>query len=128
MSGPFLDRIDMIVNVPRLNRAELRNEMAKGESSASIRGRVERARSIQQDRQQSTNALLDTTELERHCQLKTADAEWFDTVSEKLNLSLRSHVRVIKLARTIADLSVTATISREHLMEAVSYRNSPMVK
>jgi len=128
ISGPFLDRIDMTVPVPRLNRAELRNETASGESSEEIRQRIESARVRQQERQGCTNAFVESKFIEKYGQLSNTDADLFDTISEKLKLSLRSHVRVIKLARTIADLAGEDSIKTEHLLEAVSYRNNPMIR
>lgn len=114
----------MIVSVPRLNRAELRNITAESESSEIIRKRVEAARNIQLQRQHKGNALIESKAFDQHCALSDADAALIDEISEKLKLSLRSHVRVIKLARTIADLAEQSQIETEHLVEAVSYRNN----
>lgn len=128
ISGPFLDRIDLVVSVPRLNRAELRNITTASESSYTIRQRVEAARAIQLQRQDTSNASIESKAIEKHCALTEADATLFDEISEKLKLSLRSHVRVIKLARTIADLAGQSQIETEHLVEAVSYRNNSIAK
>jgi len=122
ISGPFLDRIDMVVKVPRIKRSELRKQGSAGESSEVIRQRVESARDLQRQRQDTTNAGLTSKALDQHCLLSDADAQKLDAISEKLTLSLRAHVRVIRLARTIADLAGQERIAAEHLLEAVSYR------
>ncbi|MBX2886065.1 MAG: ATP-binding protein, partial [Granulosicoccus sp.] len=122
ISGPFLDRIDMVIKVPRINRAELRAQGSVGEPSALIRERVENARALQQERQSISNAKLSTKAIDQHCALSEADAQELDVISEKLKLSLRAHVRVIRLARTIADLANDAQIGSQHLREAVAYR------
>jgi len=123
VSGPFLDRLDMLVHVPRISYSELRRKTSAQESSASIRSRVTRCYEKQLSRQQKTNAQLNTKEFEKHCRLSEKDADLFDQISEKMTLSLRSHTRVLRVARTIADLEGSVTIESQHLMEAVSLRN-----
>jgi magnesium chelatase family protein len=122
ISGPFLDRIDLTVSVPRIKRSQLRSFAASGESSESVRQRVIKARECQLNRQGASNAELQPTALDKHCRLSEADSELLERSSERLQLSLRSHVRVIKIARTIADLAGVDDIAREHLLEALSYR------
>ncbi len=126
ISGPFLDRIDLMVAVPRLNRSELRNISSESESSEAMRGRIEAARRVQLQRQTTSNSLIESKDLEKYCVLSENDTLLFDEISEKLKLSLRSHVRILKLARTIADLAEQSQIESEHLMEAVAYRNNPI--
>lgn len=81
-----------------------------------------RARERQQRRQGCANAFLDLPGLRRHCQLSTTDERWLETACERLTLSLRAAHRLLKVARTLADLEQVEQISREHLAEALQYR------
>lgn len=124
ISGPFLDRIDLQVDVPKVpsnDYAQHTNEM--GESSADIRLRVEQARQLQILRSGKTNAELTTSEIQLHCQLNTSDHHFLLSAVDRLGLSMRSYHRVLKVARTIADLAVEETIQRRNLLEALSYRS-----
>ena len=121
LSGPFLDRIDMIVTVPRIPYADLRRKPQPTQTSESIRELVEVCREVQLKRQGVTNAQLQTKDIETHCALAPADERLMDTISEQLTLSLRAYIRVLRLARTIADFDHSAAIEKVHLLEAVGY-------
>ncbi|MEI5639810.1 MULTISPECIES: YifB family Mg chelatase-like AAA ATPase [unclassified Pseudoalteromonas] len=121
ISGPFLDRIDLQIELPRLNTAELQSQ-CPGEPSESIRVRVEQAQSIALQRQGKSNDKLSVRELNQVCQLAQGELDFLGKAAEKLQLSPRSYHRVIKVARTIADLSQEPHIRLEHLKEALSYR------
>lgn len=120
VSGPLLDRIDLQVEVPRLKVAG--DEMPPGENSAAVRARVVDARERQLKRQKVSNARLEIAGLRAHCTLDKPGAALLDQAVEKLNLSTRARHRILKLARTIADLADTEQIKTAHLAEAIGYR------
>ncbi|WP_371187537.1 YifB family Mg chelatase-like AAA ATPase [Thalassotalea maritima] len=122
LSGPFLDRIDIQLEVARLPRGAWAQSSAQEESSESVLQRVIQCRQRQQQRQGKTNAHLTSPELKQYCQLTTDDAEFLDLALEKLGLSTRAHHKILKIARTIADLKQQTDIDRHHLVEALSYR------
>lgn len=122
ISGPLLDRIDLHVEVPAMP-AELLQQAATGETSAQVQARVLAARQRQQDRQGCSNADLEGEMRDRVCALSDEDQAWFKSAVQRLQLSARGYHRVLKLARTIADLSADQQIGRVHLMEAVGYRS-----
>ncbi|MFH1151231.1 MAG: YifB family Mg chelatase-like AAA ATPase [Actinomycetota bacterium] len=125
ISGPLLDRIDIQVEVPRLTRRQLQ-ERGGGESSAEVRPRVVEARRLQEARYGGTgvfcNAALSNSLIEKHCALSPEGERFLGLAVEKLGLSARSYSRVLKVARTIADLSGVDRLEVEHLAEAVQYR------
>ncbi|WP_288099143.1 ATP-binding protein, partial [Pseudomonas sp.] len=121
LSGPLLDRIDLHLTVAREATA-LNPTVKPGEDSASAAERVAEARERQQKRQGCANAFLDLPGLRRHCTLSTVDENWLETACERLTLSLRSAHRLLKVARTLADLEQVDGIRREHLAEALQYR------
>ena len=121
LSGPLLDRIDLHLTVAREATA-LNPRPQPGNDSAGAAARVARARQLQGQRQGCANAFLDLPGLRRHCQLSTADEHWLEAACERLNLSLRAAHRLLKVARTLADLEQVASISRDHLAEALHYR------
>ncbi|MEJ5863617.1 YifB family Mg chelatase-like AAA ATPase [Pseudomonas farsensis] len=120
LSGPLLDRIDLHLTVARENTV-LGNQPS-GESSASVAQVVAEARERQQCRQGCANAFLDLKGLRRHCALPQADQTWLETACERLTLSLRAAHRLLKVARTLADLEQLDAITRAHLAEALQYR------
>lgn len=124
ISGPLLDRIDIQISVPALTRAELA-ETAPGETSAVIRARVEAARARMLQRQGKPNAALGTREIDRLCVPDKAGAALLDQAVARLNLSARAYHRVLRLARSIADLAGSEPILPLHLAEAIQYRRSP---
>ncbi len=123
MSGPLLDRIDLQLFVPRVERDVLIAEHAPiGESSAEVRARVERARQRQIARAGKPNARLTSKEVERHCTIDRAGRKLMEAALSRLSLSARAYHRVLKVARTIADLAGTDGIAAPHIAEAVRYR------
>ncbi|HET6430653.1 YifB family Mg chelatase-like AAA ATPase [Dyella sp.] len=124
ISGPLLDRIDLSVEVPRVPLAELgapRTE--RDEDSATVRARVIRARDYALQRAGRANAEINTRELERDCALGAAERRWFEAALERLAMSARAYHRVLRVARTIADLDGgAALLDRSHLAEALQYR------
>ena len=121
LSGPLLDRIDIHLRVEALSVPELQNQQ-HGEGSEPIRTRVITARTRQLDRQGKPNHGLSARELEQHCDLAHLDDTLVAKAIERLNLSARGFHRVLKVARTIADLVESNNIEMQHLMEAFSYR------
>ncbi|MGH8381638.1 YifB family Mg chelatase-like AAA ATPase [Pseudomonas sp.] len=121
LSGPLLDRIDLHLTVAREATA-LSPVAGNGESSASIAAHVASARELQQQRQGCANAFLDLPGLRQHCALSTADQHWLESACERLSLSLRAAHRLLKVARTLADLEQARHIDRPHLAEALQYR------
>ncbi|WP_312546507.1 YifB family Mg chelatase-like AAA ATPase, partial [Pantoea eucalypti] len=122
LSGPFLDRFDLSLEVPLLPGGMLSGQRARAEASEQVRHRVVAARNIQLARTGKINAHLNNAEIMRWCQPAKEDAEWLESVLEKLGLSVRAWQRILKVARTVADLAGDTDISRSHLQEAVSYR------
>ena len=126
LGGPLLDRLDIHMNVARVAFDEL-HERTEEESSASIRERVKAARAVQHQRYRdlgiSTNAGLDRRYLDVFCPLDKESAAVLEKIFQRLHLSARAHDRIIKVARTIADLSGTEQIKSEHILEAVRYRS-----
>jgi magnesium chelatase family protein len=123
ISGPLLDRIDMHIDVPALKYEELMNsEIA--ESSAIVRARVKEARKIQTKRYQSarTNSVMTGRELKKHATLDNSCHQLLQQVIGSLSLSARACDRLLKVARTIADLAASETVEKEHLMEAINFR------
>lgn len=123
LSGPMLDRIDMHVHLPRVDIKTLQSNDCGGEGSAIVRNRVVRVREFQIQRQAKLNAELSVHELDRYCELNRELLSFLEIVCEKLNLSARAYHRILKLARTIADMKADANISKAHLSEAVGFRN-----
>lgn len=121
ISGPLLDRIDLHVNVDTLPISELQSA-PEGEASAPVRARVLTAREIQIKRQGKANAQLYGRELMRFCELSEKPKILLATAMEKLKLSARAYHRIIKVARTIADLKGCKDIDISHISEALAYR------
>ncbi len=123
LSGPLLDRIDLHVEVPALPQAELMNS-ASGEASASVRGRVSAARARQMARQGKANAALGSREIDQHCLIDDASSALLKQAITRLNLSARAYHRILKVARTLADLAGADILGTVHIAEAVQYRRS----
>ena len=126
ISAPFLDRIDIQIDVPRLTHSELSSDKPS-ESTETVRERVRGAREIQQQRQQSPNHTMGTKEIVEHCGLSAADEALLGQVVEAFKLSARACHRILKVARSIADLDQSESIQTPHLTEAVSYRTMERV-
>lgn len=126
ISGPLLDRIDLQVNVPQVPREQLtgadKTNAPIPESSAVIASRVENARITQLQRQGCTNAQLSTAQVNQVCELGQSQIKLMSTALERLELSARAYHRVLKVARTIADLDQTRALEEHHLSEALGYR------
>ncbi len=122
ISGPLLDRIDLQIEVPRIAAADLRPEAPRGESSATVRARVERARAVQLARAGVANAALSQALTERDCALVPRDRALLERAIDRLHLSARASQRILRVARTLADLAGEADIASTHLAEAISYR------
>ncbi len=127
ISGPLLDRIDLHVEVPPVKFREITSERT-GEPSAQIRERVVAARQRQQarfaDRPKITcNARMGSRELKRFCSLDEPTLELLKFAMSDLNLSARAYDRILKVARTIADLVDADAIAGEHISEAIQYRS-----
>jgi len=121
ISGPLLDRIDLHVSVPRLPAAELRGA-ARSESTAIVAERVERARARQSARQSKTNAALAPAELPKHCRAEQAASALLERIVERFALSARAYHRLLRVARSIADLAGCDDVTEEHVAEAASWR------
>jgi magnesium chelatase family protein len=126
ISGPLLDRIDIHVEVPPLKRGELTDE-SLGEPSAGIRDRVRRARELQQDRFRRSkiycNAHMSTRQIRKFCQAEGEARSLLETAMDRLGLSARAYDRILKVARTIADLEGLQTIGAAQVAEAIQYRS-----
>ncbi|MFQ5881637.1 MAG: YifB family Mg chelatase-like AAA ATPase [Candidatus Methylomirabilales bacterium] len=126
ISGPLLDRIDIHIEVPPLRYREMSAETA-GEPSTVIRERVRRARAIQGDRFEKSrifcNAAMSPKQIRRYCQVGEDGQRLLETAMERLGLSARAYDRILKVARTIADLAGEEAIRPEHIAEAIQYRS-----
>ncbi len=130
LSGPLLDRVDIHVDVPRVDYDKLMGE-PRGESSAAIRERVERARSRQYARFVDSpglygNADMGVGEVQRFCTLTTQAKQLVGVTVKQMQLSARAYHRVLKLSRTIADLDSSDSIDIQHVAEAIQYRPRPL--
>jgi magnesium chelatase family protein len=123
VSGPLLDRIDMHLEVPRVSHEVLRNGSPQGEeSSAVIRTRVIAARNLAVSRHGKANAILNAKEVKQLCILSAQGYSLLEQAMDRFGLSHRAYHRILKLARTIADLAGSPQIEINHLSEAISYR------
>ena len=123
ISGPILDRIDLHIEVPSLpKKALFTHEATSIETSASMQKRVLMAREKQLKRHSKINAQLTNQEIQRFCFLQKADRLLLEQAIQQLNLSARAFYRILKIARTIADLQDSKMIETHHLTEALSYR------
>ena len=126
ISGPLLDRIDLHIEVPALDYKDLSSESG-GERSQAIADRVEQARSVQlkrfPDDENNFNANMNPHQLKSWCQLDEASKKIMALAIDKLGLSARAHDRILKVARTIADLAGSESLQSEHIAEAIQYRS-----
>jgi magnesium chelatase family protein len=122
ISGPLLDRIDLHVEVPQLPPEQLNAALASAETSAAVRARVEAARERSLVRAGKANQALTPREIERTCRLDDAGQRLIAQALTRLGLSARAYHRVLKVARTIADLAGSDAIETTHLSEAIGYR------
>jgi len=130
ISGPLMDRLDIFVEVPRIEYEKLADDRL-GEASESIRARVEAARSVQRERFDGTglvcNADMTLTEIRRFCRTEPEADKLMQAAVRRLSLSARSFHHILKLARTIADLDDGGIIRSVHIAEALQYRPRMMM-
>jgi magnesium chelatase family protein len=126
ISGPLLDRIDLHIEAPALSLTELRAEKP-GEASSALRARVQAARNRQHTRfagtKISSNARMTHAHIRKHCALDSTLGDLLQQAMERLSLSARAYDRILKVARTIADLAGADKIESPHLLEAIQYRS-----
>lgn len=122
ISGPFLDRIDIWISVSSIGRSVLLNDNSKNITSFEVKRRVARARNFAINRAGKINSDMSGGEVPKLCALAEKDKKFLEDVMEKLKFSARSYYRILKIARTIADLAGQELIQTEHLKEAVLYR------
>jgi magnesium chelatase family protein len=122
ISAPLLDRIDIHIEVPRLDKTALNPDAQKGETSSIIRKRVNTAYEIQIQRNGKSNGELDVNEVECFCSMNSREKHLLEQAMDKFKLSARAYHRILKLARTIADISECSDIETSHLTEAISFR------
>ena len=125
ISGPLLDRIDIHVEVPRVPFEKLSSQRT-GEPSAAVRARVETARAVQRERfagsAAHTNSDMGPAEIRQFCQLDATGTNLLKAAMQQMQLSARAYHRILKLARTIADLAGVPHIQTAHIAEAIQYR------
>lgn len=125
LSGPLMDRIDMHIEVDNVTYSDLTSSVYE-ETSAEIKKRVDKAREIQLSRYKGTNiysnSKMDDQQLKEYCKLSFESDSLLRSAFEKLNLSARAYNRILKVARTIADLEGSENITDDHIIEAISYR------
>jgi len=122
ISGPLLDRIDLQIEVPAVPQEELMRQQTTGEKSEAIRRRIEKSYRKQIDRQGKANNQLSVKEIDRFCAPDPDSENLLKQAIARLNLSARAYHRILKVARTIADLSDADKIGKQHIAEAIQYR------
>jgi magnesium chelatase family protein len=126
ISGPLLDRIDLHIEAPALSLSELRNDQP-GEASAAVRTRAQTARDRQHARfagsKSTANARMTHAQIRKHCAIDSTLGDLLQQAMEQLHLSARAYDRILKVARTIADLAGAEKIAAPHLLEAIQYRS-----
>ena len=127
ISGPLLDRIDLHVEVPLVDFRELSSDTNLGEKSEVVRQRVITARGVQSQRfrqfPNSTNSAMGSRQVRQHCRLDTQSSSYLEHAMEEMNFSARAHDRILKVARTLADLSGAPEIRPNDILEAIQYRS-----
>ncbi len=130
VSGPMLDRIDIQIELPSLSYDELSSGSVPSESSATVRERVARARKFALERMQDArergiwcNAQLDSADIRKYCVMDTAASVLLKTAYEKMGMSARGYDRIMRVARTVADMDASEQIHANHIAEAIQYRS-----
>lgn len=132
LSGPLIDRVDMFIEVPKVKTEKFQasQDMTGRETSRDIKSRVEKARQIQLQRfagkKITFNAEMTSSQIHEYCQLDSESETIMRQAVSTLNLSARSYFRILKLARTIADLEASENISTNHILESLSYRKKEL--
>jgi len=128
ISGPLMDRIDIHIDVPAVNYKELRGSDSKAESSAQIRERVLRTRELQLNRFAAAgeriyaNAQMGPRQIRAYCELGSDSERRLERAMQQQGLTARAHDRILKVARTIADIEANPNIESKHIAEAIQYR------
>jgi magnesium chelatase family protein len=126
ISGPLMDRIDIHVEVPAVKYRDLTGEVS-GEDSEAIKNRVNRARGVQRERftgkKIHANAQMTPRHLKKYCQIEEASKTLLGKAIDKFGLSARAYTRILKIARTIADLEGVEDIATHHISESIQYRS-----
>jgi magnesium chelatase family protein len=123
ISGPLLDRIDIHIEVAKVAKEVFQqNHNSNTEDSRTVQQRVARAYQLQLDRSGKSNHKLTNKEVNKHCKIDDTGSQLLDTAISRLGLSARAIHRILKVARTIADLADAVSIDSTHLSEAISYR------
>lgn len=123
ISAPLLDRIDIHIEVPSVDRKALAEKNDNSETNKVLKQRINNAYKKQLKRSGKSNAELNSRETEKHCRLKQAEVILLEQAMEKLKLSARAYHRILRMSRTIADLEDSIDIEARHLTEAISYRS-----
>ena len=125
LSGPIIDRIDLYVEIYRLNDKEILDD-DRGDTSQIIRDRVMKARELQNMRfnNNKLNRDMNNNEVEKYCSLNNECEQIIRTAIRNLNLSMRTYHKILKVARTIADLGNSSNIEKHHLLEANNFRKN----
>jgi len=127
ISGPLLDRIDLHVEVPLVDFRDLSSDTNLGEKSETIRQRVIAAREIQLERfrkfSNTTNSAMGSRQVRQHCKLDAESNRYLEHAMEQMNFSARAHDRILKVARTLADLGESTDIRPNDILEAIQYRS-----
>jgi magnesium chelatase family protein len=123
----FFDRVDIHCEVPLVDFRELSSNTTTGEKSETIRARVVEARRIQQERfrksANATNAAMNPRQMKAHCRLDDEATGYLEHAMEEMNFSARAHDRILKVARTLADLAGSVDIRASYILEAIQYRS-----
>jgi magnesium chelatase family protein len=123
VSGPLIDRIDIQISLARIPAGQLNQNTGNSETSSTIRNRVSRARTLQLQRSHKTNGELSGKDFANYCPLTGPLQELLEQAVDRLHLSPRAYFKILRVARTIADLAASQDIEQQHLMEAISYRS-----
>lgn len=127
LSGPLLDRVDIFTFVNDIKYSDLTNKKFKNESSQTIRKRINYAREIQKERFKECNFYcnsdMNSEDIKKYCKLDTKSSAILELVYNKYHLSIRAYSKILKVSRTIADLDKKENIEKEHILEAIQYRN-----
>ena len=128
LSKPLLDRIDVQIEVDPVPIKDLTVPCEMNETSEMIKKRVIQAREVQYERQGKTNALLNSTELKKFCELNHKEKQFLIKVGKQINLTARGYGRILKVSRTIADMEGSNSIHMDHILESLQYRSLERIK